>query len=409
MGRVTSPDPELSPRRAARAEAERLATAALSLPAATSSPAEGAPVGPVTRRQLRAAATGAIAMQPGAAPARADASAPVGGRPERSGPLSSVRAALAALPARRRRRLAITAGCAVAAVGGLLLIIGAVAGSGADATASATVDDAALTAAAAGPPAVPDAGLPVPEVSAVAATATPCDDPAFTAALAAGDDTAAIAAAGGGSAFRAAVASGIAPCVSLSDPNREWVVVNKQRPLDPIDYRAGDLIMPQNVRALEDSALRAAAANALTAMVKAASDAGAGEIGYLSAFRSYSTQQSTYAGRVAVGGVAEADRESARAGYSEHQSGLAVDIVPCTGSCGTLDDVAASPQGAWVREHAWEFGFITRYAEGRESVSGYEPEAWHQRYIGPELARAYHEGGYTTLEEFFGLPAAPTY
>ncbi len=406
MGRVTSPDPELSPRRAARAEAERLATAALSLPAATSSPAEGAPVGPVTRRQLRAAATGAIAMQPGAAPARADASAPVGGR---SGPLSSVRAALAALPARRRRRLAITAGCAVAAVGGLLLIIGAVAGSGADATASATVDDAALTAAAAGPPAVPDAGLPVPEVSAVAATATPCDDPAFTAALAAGDDTAAIAAAGGGSAFRAAVASGIAPCVSLSDPNREWVVVNKQRPLDPIDYRAGDLIMPQNVRALEDSALRAAAANALTAMVKAASDAGAGEIGYLSAFRSYSTQQSTYAGRVAVGGVAEADRESARAGYSEHQSGLAVDIVPCTGSCGTLDDVAASPQGAWVREHAWEFGFITRYAEGRESVSGYEPEAWHQRYIGPELARAYHEGGYTTLEEFFGLPAAPTY
>lgn len=56
-----------------------------------------------------------------------------------------------------------------------------------------------------------------------------------------------------------------------------------------------------------------------------------------------------------------------------------------------------------------EFGFITRYAEGRESVSGYEPEAWHQRYIGPELARAYHEGGYTTLEEFFGLPAAPTY
>ncbi len=112
---------------------------------------------------------------------------------------------------------------------------------------------------------------------------------------------------------------------------------------------------------------------------------------------------------MAVGGVAEADRESARPGFSEHQSGMAVDIVPCNGSCKTLDDVAASPQGAWVRDHAWEFGFITRYAEGRESVSGYEPEAWHLRYIGPELARAYHEGGFTTLEEFFGLPAAPTY
>lgn len=403
MGRVTSPDPELSPRRAARAEAERLATAALSLPVAPPAPAE-----PTTRRQLREAATGAIAVSPGVG----RAPLPTSGDP-RSGVLERLRAAgaaIASLPARRRRRLAIAAGSAIAILIGSALVIGAVAGSGADATASATVDDSALTAdVAAGPPAVPDAGLPVPEVSAVAATATPCDDPAFTAALAAGDDAAALAAAGGGSAFRAAVASGIAPCVSLSDPNREWVVVNKQRPLDPLDYRAGDLIMPQNVRALEDSALRAAAANALTAMVKAASDAGAGEIGYLSAFRSYSTQQSTYAGRVAVGGVAEADRESARAGYSEHQSGLAVDIVPCDRSCGTLDDVAASTQGAWVREHAWEFGFITRYAEGRESVSGYEPEAWHQRYIGPELARAYHEGGYTTLEEFFGLPAAPTY
>ncbi len=402
MGRVTSPDPELSPRRAARAEAERLATAALSLPVVPPAPAE-----PTTRRQAREAATGAIAVSPGGGRAARPTSGDL--RPSVLERLRDAGTALASLPARRRRRLAIAVGSAIAILIGSALVIGTVAGSGADATASATVDDAALTAVAAGPPAVPAAGLPVPEVSAVAATATPCDDPAFTAALAAGDDAAALAAAGGGSAFRAAVASGIAPCVSLSDPNREWVVVNKQRPLDPLDYRAGDLIMPQNVRALEDSALRAAAANALTAMVKAASDAGAGEIGYLSAFRSYSTQQSTYAGRVAVGGVAEADRESARAGYSEHQSGLAVDIVPCDGSCGTLDDVAASTQGAWVREHAWEFGFITRYAEGRESVSGYEPEAWHQRYIGPELARAYHEGGYTTLEEFFGLPAAPTY
>lgn len=59
--------------------------------------------------------------------------------------------------------------------------------------------------------------------------------------------------------------------------------------------------------------------------------------------------------------------------------------------------------------HAWEYGFITRYTEGRTDVTGYEPEAWHLRYIGPELAKAYHDGGYTTLEEFFGLPPAPTY
>lgn len=380
-----SPDPELSPRRAARAEAERLATAALAqVPPAAS-----------TRRQLREAAAASTAgAGAGAAAAR--------------GSRRRLPEVVAALPPHRRRRLALVAGAAVAVVVGVAVAIGAAAGSARDVAASASVDDT-VSAAVAGPPAVPDDGLPVPQVAAVAATATPCDDPAFTAALAQGDDTAAIAAAGGGAAFRTAVASGIAPCVSLSDPDREWLVVNKLRPLEPLDYYPGDLVMPSNVRALEQSALRAAPAEALTAMVRAAADAGAGEIGYLSAFRSYSTQQSTYAGRVAVGGVAEADRESARPGFSEHQTGKAVDIVPCNGSCATLDDVAASPQGAWVREHAWEFGFITRYAEGREDVSGYEPEAWHLRYIGPELAQAYHDGGYTTLEEFFGLPAAPTY
>lgn len=378
MGRVIPPDPERSPRRAARAEAERLATAAVAVTP---------PVEPATRRRLRA--------ESGAPSVRA----PVGIRA-----LLAVRGGT--LTMRRRRAGLLVVALLIMATGAVAIGAAASAGGGEVAAQTATVDTAP---AFQGPPAVPAEGLPVPQLAAVPATATPCDDPAVTAALASGDDAAVISAIGGGDAFREAVASGIAPCVSLSDPNREWVVVNKQRPLDPLDYRAGDLVMPQNVRALEESALRSAPASALTELVRAASDAGAGEIGFLSAFRSYSTQQSTYAGRVDVGGVEEADRESARAGYSEHQTGLAVDIVPCDGSCGTLDDIASSPQGAWVRDHAWEYGFITRYAEGRESVSGYLPEAWHQRYIGRELARAYHEGGYTTLEEFFGLPAAPTY
>ncbi|MDQ1123608.1 M15 family metallopeptidase [Microbacterium trichothecenolyticum] len=376
-----SHDAEPSPRRAARAEAERLATAALAQIPAPSP----------TRRTLR------------------ETAATPSSSPGRSSRLATALSMSGLAPVTRRRRLAALAGVALVAVVCASAIATASSGARHDTAASATVADNSVVAPVSGPPAVPDEGLPVPQQAAVAASATPCDDPAFTSALASGDDAAAISAAGGGNAFRAAVASGVAPCVSLSDPHREWVVVNKQRPYDPVDYRPDDLVMPDGVRALEQSAVRAPAATALSAMVRAASDAGAGEIGYLSAFRSYTTQQSTYAGRVAVGGVEAADRESARAGYSEHQSGLAVDIVPCDGSCATLDDVAASSQGAWVRDHAWEYGFITRYVEGRESVSGYEPEAWHLRYIGPELARAYHEGAYTTLEEFFGLPAAPTY
>lgn len=376
-----SPDPELSPRRAARAEAERRATAALTLPPQPAAPASEGDTAPTLRRERRQQ--------------RAQADSP---------PLSFL-AWWQKRPILVRRRLAALALGVIVVVACAVAIGMAIAGSrqGVDAP------DPAVAAAMAGPPAVPAEGLPVPILVESPAPKSPCDDPAVTAALASGDDGATIAAIGGGEAFRAAVASGIAPCISLSDADRQWVVVNKQRPYDPVDYRPNDLVMPNGVRALEDSALRQRAADALSKLVQAAEDAGAGEIGYLSAFRSYETQQKTYAARVAVGGVAEADKESARAGFSEHQSGLAVDIVPCSRSCGTLDDVGGSTQGAWVRDHAWEYGFITRYVDGRIDVTGYEPEPWHLRYIGPELAKAYHDGGYTTLEEFFGLPAAPTY
>lgn len=385
MGRMSPTEPTFPTRRAARAEAERQATAALAIP-------EAEPT-----RSRRAT------YQEPPAQGRSETRRPR----ERRGSAIPGRALLGTALLRRRVAVAVAG---VAVIAACTTAVGVAAG-GARQDATGSVNAAAPDAVvvAQGPPAVPAEGLPVPQLAAAPAAATPCDNPAFTAALASKDDGAAIAAAGGGGAFRDAVASGIAPCVSLSDPTHQWVVVNKKRPYDPVDWRPDDLVMPDGVRALEQSAMRSSAANALSTLVRAADAAGAGEIGYLSAFRSYSTQQETYAGRVAVGGVEAADRESARAGFSEHQSGLAVDIVPCRGSCGTLDDVAGSSQGAWVRDHAWEYGFVTRYVEGREDVSGYEPEAWHLRYIGPELAQAYHDGGYSTLEEFFGLPAAPTY
>ena len=229
------------------------------------------------------------------------------------------------------------------------------------------------------------------------------------AALEAHDDGAAIAAAGGAEAFRVAVAEGRAGCVDLSDPTRVWVVVDKARPYDPIDYRPSGLVMPDGVRSLEGGSLRSDAASALTAMVTAAREAGVGEIALESGFRSYETQQGSYGRQVDQKGRAEADLVSARPGFSEHQSGLAGDVVACAGGCGSLDDLAATPQGRWVADHAWEHGWIVRYVEGATDVTGYSPEPWHLRYIGPELARAYHDGGWTSLEEFFGLAPAPEY
>jgi D-alanyl-D-alanine carboxypeptidase len=164
------------------------------------------------------------------------------------------------------------------------------------------------------------------------------------------------------------------------------------------------------VKSLSGGELRTDAATALSAMVGAARDAGVGDLAMESGYRSYSTQQSTYRGHVNDRGVTGADLVSARPGFSEHQSGLGADVVACgTSGCGSLDDLAATPQGAWVAEHAWEHGWIVRYLDGRTDVTGYLPEPWHLRYVGPELARAYHDGGWTTLEEFFSLPAAPGY
>jgi D-alanyl-D-alanine carboxypeptidase len=62
-----------------------------------------------------------------------------------------------------------------------------------------------------------------------------------------------------------------------------------------------------------------------------------------------------------------------------------------------------------VAENGHRYGFVIRYPEGEEAVTGYKYEPWHVRYVGVELATAMEESGVATLEEFFGLPAAPTY
>lgn len=250
--------------------------------------------------------------------------------------------------------------------------------------------------------------LPVPAVEQSPLAADLCALPEFLTALRSGADEQAIVAAGGGEAFRAAVVDGRAPCVDLGDSSRIWAVVDKLRPASPIDYRPGGLVLPDGVRNVEGGALRAEAASALTSLVNAARTAGVGEIALESGFRSYQTQQQTYGRHFAERGD-RADQVSARPGYSEHQLGLGADVVPCAGACGTLDDLAATPQGQWVAANAWQHGWIVRYVEGATEVTGYLPEPWHLRYIGPELAKAYHDGGWTSLEAFFALGPAPDY
>ncbi|MCT1479415.1 M15 family metallopeptidase [Microbacterium sp. p3-SID336] len=256
----------------------------------------------------------------------------------------------------------------------------------------------------------PVAVAQVPAVQLDAAEAAdPCADPAVQQAIADGDDAATIAGFGGGAAFREAVVAGNAPCISLTDPARVWVVVNKSLPLDPSDYEPPALdAVPLQMTTLSGR-VRPDVAAAVGAMAEAASAAGIGRIGANNGYRSYGLQVSTYDSHVRDQGQDRADAGSARPGYSEHQTGLALDVVACDAGCGGLDSFGGTGQGQWVAEHAWEYGFIVRYEESGTAVTGYGAEPWHLRYVGADLARAYHEGGFHTLEAFFGLPAAPDY
>lgn len=303
---------------------------------------------------------------------------------------------------RRLARVAVVVGLAA----GATLLLGAAAAVTALVLPEMSAPPQAATSMSSQPRGIEQ--LPVPEVEQTPPTVDLCAVPEFATAVEARDDEAAVVAAGGGEAFRAAVVDGHAACVDLADSARIWTVVDKLRPTTPIDYRPTSLVLPDGVRNIEGGALRSDAAAALTALVAAAQQAGVGEIALESAFRSYQTQQETYGRHFAARGE-QADQVSARPGYSEHQLGLAADVVACAGSCGGLDALAGTPQGEWVAAHSWEHGWIVRYVEGATPVTGYLPEPWHLRYIGPELARAYHEGGWTSLEEFFGLPPAPGY
>ena len=115
-----------------------------------------------------------------------------------------------------------------------------------------------------------------------------------------------------------------------------------------------------------------------------------------SGFRSYEYQAGLYNRYVQNHGKAEADRFSARPGHSEHQTGLAFDL-------NTIDDsLAATAEGKWVAEHCHEYGFIIRYPEGKEHITGYLYEPWHIRYLGVDTATKVYNSG-KTLEEYLGI------
>ena len=115
----------------------------------------------------------------------------------------------------------------------------------------------------------------------------------------------------------------------------------------------------------------------------------------LSGFRSYETQRGLYNRYCAEYGQAAADTFSARPGTSEHQTGLAMDV-------GMIEDwYGDTAAGQWLAANCHKYGFIIRYPQGKEHITGYKYEPWHIRYLGVDVATDVYNSG-LTLEEYLG-------
>lgn len=119
----------------------------------------------------------------------------------------------------------------------------------------------------------------------------------------------------------------------------------------------------------------------------------------VSGYRSYKKQDKVYHNYAARDGAALADRYSARAGSSEHQTGYAMDINSVRQS------FAETKEGKWLAAHCAEYGFILRYPKDKEAETGFMYEPWHIRYLGVELAQKITESG-LCLEEYLGITSA---
>ena len=194
---------------------------------------------------------------------------------------------------------------------------------------------------------------------------------------------------------------------SLDEPDSLWVVVNKTRPFSPEDYVPDNLVVPV-VPSSFDPLLRKDAADALVELFSGAEEAGLSLILH-SSYRSYRLQKRVKDQSVERFGQEVSDARSARAGHSEHQSGLAVDLTGESLVCTLEECFGQTPEGQWLAENSWRYGFVLRYLEGASHITGYIYEPWHFRYVGLELAEEIWRQGYPTLEEFFGLEPAPTY
>ena len=184
------------------------------------------------------------------------------------------------------------------------------------------------------------------------------------------------------------------------DPTDTLILVNKNNkaPAVPVTLVKPD-VQPTREAVSENIYMRPEAAAALEDLFEAAAQDGI-TLYATSGYRSYSTQKAIFERKLERMDEKQANASVAKPGYSEHQTGLAMDIEgETTKGTGLTEAFGESPEGIWTAEHCAEYGFIIRYPKGKTNITGYIYEPWHIRYVGKEAAAEITELG-VTFEEY---------
>ena len=178
--------------------------------------------------------------------------------------------------------------------------------------------------------------------------------------------------------------------------NSNFVLVNKFYYLDE-NYTPNKLEEIDNKYSVTRKYLVNVAKISFESLAKKASEEGL-KIRAVSAYRNYSYQTTLYNNYVKQDGVENADKYSARPGFSEHQTGLAVDVDNKISSYNNFEN---TKEFTWMKENAHKYGFILRYPKDKEYITGYIYEPWHYRYVGIDIATFIHKNNLTFEEYYF--------
>ncbi len=193
-------------------------------------------------------------------------------------------------------------------------------------------------------------------------------------------------------------------------PESITVIVNKELRL-PDDYIPSDLVVPDVSFSFsyydEKKLMRQVAADALKELF----DGAAAEnimLNGVSAYRSYDRQYDIFTDNVKKQGLEHTMKYSATPGYSEHQTGLAIDVSSKSVNNRLDESFADSTEGKWLAENAHLYGFIIRYPKDKTKITGYSYEPWHIRYVGKPLAKYIYDNN-LCLEEYYNFKPSMDY